>query len=265
MNETEPVLAEDVDIAGAGTRWLTINRPEARNPLDSTTIFMLRDQVKDAVERGMRAVVVTGAGEHFSAGGDLKGYVEMYDDEEAFSAFLLAFTDLCHLLERSPIISIALVNGTCVAGGLELALAADLVIVAAEARVGDGHLKFAQLPGAGGSQRLTRAIAPSAAKVWLLSGDLFSAEQCVSLGLAVESVPRTQLRACAERWVERLSKHSRLAYGTMKQLIGTAFEQPLSDGLDTEREIVMDYTRSYDAREGLRAFSERRGPMFLNR
>ena len=104
------------------------------------------------------AVVITRRGRSFSAGGDLEGYLRLYRHPDEFSAFLDDFFQMLNAIEALSKIYIAAINGVCVAGGLELLLACDLVIAADSARIGDGHLNFGQLPGAGGSQRLPRAI-----------------------------------------------------------------------------------------------------------
>ena len=163
MNEqhgtSDPILVEQVRHRHADVAVITLNRPDQRNPIDRVTLRALRDQLRHFADNAhVRAVVVTGAGTAFSSGGDLKGYRELYRDEEQFRAFLELFDETCALLERSRLLTVAMVNGTCVAGGLELCLACDLVTIAADARIGDGHLRFGQLPGAGGSQRLVRAI-----------------------------------------------------------------------------------------------------------
>jgi enoyl-CoA hydratase/carnithine racemase len=109
---------------------------------------------------------------------------------------------------------------------------------------------------------LTRALPAGRAKAWLLSGDLYSAEEAVSLGLAVEAVPPDQLSECARDWVRRLCTHSPLAYGRMKQLIRASYDRPLTEGLRYERDLVHEYVTSHDALEGLVAFAERRAPRF---
>ena len=141
------------------------------------------------------SVIITGSGDSFSAGGDLKGYQTLFRDQAAFSDFLDDFEAVCDVLERSRLISVAMINGTCVAGGLELALACDVITIADDARIGDGHLNFAQLPGAGSSQRLIQAIGVQRAKHWLLSGRLFEPSEAVEAGLALLMSPLSELRS----------------------------------------------------------------------
>lgn len=262
---TPLVDVERVAINGCDVAILTLNRPEQRNPLDRVTLRSLLDIITglESSDAPPQALVITGAGPAFSSGGDLKGYQSLYSDPLAFRQFMDDFYAVCERLERSGMVTAAMVNGTCVAGGLELALACDFVTIADDARIGDGHLRFAQLPGAGGSQRLVRAIGAQRAKVWLLTGALFPADEAVALGLCVFAAPVERLRSDTLELLSRVCASTPLGLRRMKQLIALAQRTTLDDGLAQESGLVHEYaTASHDAREGITAFAERRDPLY---
>ena len=262
-----PLAIERVSVGGASVAIVTLSRPEARNPLDAATVKAMRSLLEGFVEAGdVDSVIITGSGDSFSAGGDLKGYQTLFRDQAAFSDFLDDFEAVCDVLERSRLISVAMINGTCVAGGLELALACDVITIADDARIGDGHLNFAQLPGAGSSQRLIQAIGVQRAKHWLLSGRLFEPSEAVEAGLALLLSPLSELRSKTLDIVVDLCRTSPLARQRMKELIAFSQRSLLQDGLAEEQRVVFEYaTTSHDATEGLNAFAERRQPDYKGR
>jgi enoyl-CoA hydratase len=257
------VVLEDLELDGVPVALLTMNRPDQHNPVDEQTIAALEQHLCAVVDEGRhRAVVVTGAGPSFSSGGDLKGYQTLFRDRPRFERFVQSFGRVCALLERSPLLTVAMVNGTCMAGGMELALSCDLITVADDARIGDGHMKFSQMPGSG-CQRLVRAIGLQRARHWLYSGDLHTAADAVEVGLAVLSAPRAELRATTLDEVARLCRSSPVAMRMLKELIVTSITTPLDEGLAfEERQAVRYATGTKDSVEGITAFAERRPPRF---
>jgi enoyl-CoA hydratase/carnithine racemase len=243
---------------------LTFARAEKLNPLDWDTVRDLKDAVAKIESMAeVAAVVITGRGRSFSAGGDLDGYLRLYRRPEEFSAFLDDFFRTLNAIEASSKIYIAAINGVCVAGGLELLLACDLAIAAASARIGDGHLNFGQLPGAGGSQRLPRAIGLLRAKHLILTGCLLSAEQAERFGLVNQVVPDGGLDEAVDALVARLEEKSRIGLRGAKHLTNLTLTHDLSTGLKQEIEFVHRYaTTEADATEGLVAFKEKRKPVF---
>jgi enoyl-CoA hydratase/carnithine racemase len=260
------VLVELVDHRDTRIAVLTLNRPSSHNPVDEQTIAALEEAISDVVaDTSVRALAITGAGESFSSGGDLKGYQALFRDRARFERFVAAFGRVCCLLERSSIPTAAMVNGTCMAGGMELALSCDLIFVAEEARIGDGHLRFSQMPGSG-AQRLVRAIGLQRARHWLLTGDLHPGRLAVEAGLATAAPPLADLRTTTLDELARICRASPLALAGVKHLVVTAQTTPLDEGLRIEEETAVGYaTGSADAIEGITAFAERRPPRFTGR
>lgn len=257
--------APNIEVTSHGP-WvrLTLARAEKLNPLDWATVKELRAAVAEIEARAdVYAVIITGRGRSFSAGGDLDGYVDLYRNPDKFAAFLDDFLQALNAIEASSKIYIAAVNGVCVAGGLELLLACDLVIAAQSAKIGDGHLNFGQLPGAGGSQRLPRAIGLLRAKHLILTGDLLSAEEAKQIGLVNNVVADAELDAAAEALVARLGEKSRVGLRGAKHLANLTLTTDLATGLRQEIDFVHRYaTNEHDATEGLVAFKEKRKPVF---
>ena len=243
---------------------LTLARPDKLNPLDWATVRELKAAVETIEAKpAIFAVVITGRGRSFSAGGDLDGYLDLYRNPEKFAAFLEDFFEMLNAIEASSKIYVAAINGVCVAGGLELLLACDLVLAAASAKIGDGHLNFGQLPGAGGSQRLPRAIGLLRAKHLMLTGKLVTAAEAKEMGLVNEVVPDDALDAAATAMIADLDEKSRVGLRGAKHLANLTLSTDLAAGLRQEIEFVHRYaTTEPDATEGLMAFKEKRKPEF---
>jgi enoyl-CoA hydratase/carnithine racemase len=263
-NQTQRVHVEDVPLPHGVARVLTLQRPDARNPLDHETVTSMRALTEEAdADPLVRVLIVTGSGSAFSAGGDLRAYIELYRTESAFRAFLDEFRLLNARMEHGRFVSIAMVNGACVAGGLELALACDLVTVADDAPIGDGHLATGQIDGAGGSQRLVRALGMQRATQLLLTGHLWTGAEAAAAGLALFSAPADDLRERTLTLAAELAAHSPIAVKHMKTLLGYSDHLGFEDALTAEQDLVVGYaTRSHDATEGLLAFLERRAPRY---
>lgn len=252
-----PVLVERREITAGVVGVLTLNRPRQRNPLDTGTIAGLNRCLDDLLdEPTARAVIITGAPPAFSAGGDLRGYLDLYRDPDGFREFLVAIRHLFDRLESSRLLSIAAVNGVCVAGGFEMTLACDLVVAGQSARIGDAHLKYWQLPGGGGSQRLPRAIGMAAAKRLFFSQELLSAEEAHQVGLATAVFDDDELLDGAIALADRATQTPEHTIVTLKKLLAAADTEPLAAGLGEEIDTVVGYTTEDDgpAYRGLARF-----------
>jgi len=157
---------------------------------------------------------------------------------------------------------VAAVNGVALAGGLELALCCDLIVAQADARLGDGHLRYGQLPGGGGSVRLPRRVGLARAKHMMFTADLWSAEQLLQWGLLAEVAPVGHLTETVDTLVERIVRHSPLALERVKRLLDDAWDQPPDIALRAEIVASEAHAHSFDRNEGLDAFAHKRTPAY---
>jgi len=190
----------ELDEDGNFAAVVTFNRAETLNAINWDSLRALEAQLRRAAEDpDVRTVLITGRGRAFSAGGDIKGYVKLQADPVAFPRFVDDFIrtlDLIRYMDR-PVV--ALINGITAAGGLELLLACDFAWMAESARIGDMHLNYAQIGGAGVMARLPRLIGPNRARELVFSGRLLSSEECLAWGLVNRVIPDDRLLALAER------------------------------------------------------------------
>jgi enoyl-CoA hydratase/carnithine racemase len=251
----------------AQTVWLTLNRPEAMNALSETLCGELADAIsRIESDRDVRVVVLTGAGKAFCAGADLKGVFEgntaAPDAEDPLNAFLDLVAGMIDRLRALPKPTIAALNGLTMAGGLELAMACDLIVAAEGARIGDAHANFGVFPGAGGAAVLPRRIGPTAAKYLLFTGDTLPAAELVPLGLVNRVVPDAELATEVDKLAVRIAAKSPLVLRRMKQTVADGLEQPQATALRLERLVLDAHRHSHDIREGLAAFVGKRKPEF---
>jgi len=265
----ERVLVERIPLQfeGANLGLITMNRPQQMNPLDWSTIKILDQAFRELAEdASVRVMAVTGAGKAFSAGGDLKAYLDLQADEAGFREFLEDIHRMFDFIEAIPKPVIALVNGVTAAGGLELLLSCDFAYAVESARVGDGHLNFGQMGGGGVLARLPRQIPPQKARELLYSGRLLTAQEVLELGIVNKVVADGELLAVALEYANLVAQKSPLGVANMKFVVNNGLKMRLEDALLLERRITHHYClTSFDAREGLTAFSEKRKPKYEGR
>jgi enoyl-CoA hydratase len=254
---------------GGQVALLTLNRPEQLNAIDWEMVRAL-DAALDRVasDESVRALLLTGAGRAFSAGGDLKGYIELQRDPVRFPAFVADLHRAFGRLRRLRIPAVALVNGVTAAGGLELLLSCDFAIAAESARIGDGHLNFGQMGGGGVLTLLPRLIGPQKAAELMFSGRFLQACEAERWGLVSRCVPDDGLLDAGLAFAEEVATKSPLAVANAKEVMTTLWADrlPLDAGLRYERERNAYYClTSEDAPEGLQAFAEKRPPRFKGR
>lgn len=251
-----------VTIHDDGVAEVTMNRPGALNALSPALIDALAAAFR-ALDQddAARVILLAGAGRHFCAGADIKAMLDM----TAADAVRTAFSGCCDALAavRKPVV--VAVHGHAVGGGCELVEMCDVVIAAHDAVFGHPEATVGTMPGAGGTQRLPRALGRHKALDLLLTGRTMDAAEAEHAGLVSRIVPAERLRAEARTVAGRIAGLSRPVLAMIKQAVNDAFETPLRDGMRLERALFHRSLTLDDAREGMAAFRDRRPPAFADR
>lgn len=221
-----------------GVVTITMSRPEALNAITPDMLAEL-NQAADNLSSSTRVVVLTGAGRAFSAGVDLKALGDRPITNGCVGDILdLPARAFMEKLEAMPQPVLAKVNGFCFTGALELALACDLMIVAAEAKLGDTHAKWGLRPTWGMSQRLPRAVGRARANELSLTGRTFTGTEAADMGMAHDAVPVAELDAAVDALTATIVENSAGSLAAYKDLFRTAYELGLEDGLKYEAQTV---------------------------
>jgi enoyl-CoA hydratase/carnithine racemase len=249
--------------AKGGIARVELNRPDALNAISPDLLEDL-DRVCGLIEAdpALRVVTLTAAGRAFCAGADLKAVRELSPDPEKWARFMRLWHRVFNRIETLPVPVVAGVQGLALAGGLELTLVADLVVADEAARLGDQHANFGLVAGGGGSQRLPRLIGARRAKEMMLLGGWLSAAQALDWGLVNRVAPAGTLDAVVDEMAAALAAGSTSGARTVKALVNRAFDADLVSGLELELSLVAAHMRTAEAAEGLRAFAEKRKPVF---
>ena len=246
-----------------GVGIITLARPAVFNCLSLATIAELGAALAGFEgDASVRAVVIRAQGKHFCTGAALDEVLARHADRAAMEEFLARGHALCTALEASPLPIIAAVQGLCLAGGLELVLACDIVFAARSAKFGDQHAKFGLLPGWGSTQRLPRAIGLRRALELMLSARWIEAAEAEQWGLINRVVEDDRLEQEAMAYGALLAARSAPGLAAMKRLARKGLEGTLEEGLRLEAEAVAPAFASADVMEGLAAFREKREPRF---
>jgi enoyl-CoA hydratase len=262
-----------------GIAYVTLNRPEVHNAMDPRMVVELAEAwLRFEAEEGARVAIITGAGEKaFSAGADLKRLIPLITrarqpEDEWDRRVLEERVDGVRLLDVAlmrlrPLFKpvIAAINGYCLAGGTELALACDLRVAAEHATLGLTEPKRGLIPGGGSLVRLPRQVPYCKAMEILLTGEPISAQEAWRIGLVNHVVPLERLMPTAEGLARSIAENGPLAVRKIKEVVVRASGLPLEQAYQVENEASRVIMRSEDAREGARAFAEKRKPRFTGR
>lgn len=239
---------------------IRLDRPPA-NAIDRQLGEELIEAIRDAeADPAAGAIVVWGGPKIFAAGADVRAMATWGPEEVRPSVDALG--DACDLLESIETVSIAAVNGYALGGGLELALACDLRYLATDANVGQPEIKLGVIPGAGGTQRLVRAIGPGRARDLVYTGRTLTAEEAGSLGLVERVLAPDDVLPTALEDARGFARGPRQALAAAKAAIASATETPGAGGIQAERAAFLALFGTPDQREGMAAFLEKRPPHF---
>ena len=258
MTEYNSILVEK----RAAVTLVTLNRPQALNALNSEVLKELIDAfAKYDADESQHCLVLTGSEKAFAAGADIKemqsqGFADMYS-----SNFFAGWEQVT--ATRKP--WIAAVAGYALGGGCELAMMADFILAADNAKFGQPEIKLGVTPGMGGSQRLTRAIGKAKAMDMILTGRTIDAEEADRSGLVSRVVPADELIREAKAVATTISEMSLSASRMAKEAVNRAFETTLAEGLLYERRLFHSAFATDDQTEGMNAFMEKRPPNFTHR
>jgi 2-oxoglutaroyl-CoA hydrolase len=244
-DEARGVATITLDVPGKFNRVSMAARDELRG------VFEELDR-----EESVRFVVLAGAGDAFTAGGDIPGFLERSAWDVSRLADNVAAPERC----TKPVI--AALHGYCFGVGLELALACDFRVAADDLQLGFPEVTIGMIPGSGGTQRLARLVGLGRAKDIVMRGRRFAAEEALALGLVTEVVTAAELDDAVSRLLDELSRHSPLALAMAKRVLNQAYEGPLSQGLELEGLAYGLLQQTHDFKEGVEAFTEKRKPEF---
>lgn len=242
------------------TVWL--NRPDVLNALSDELIEALAQKL-EALDRDddIGAIVLAGRGRAFAAGADIKGMADATEEELLRSDRFAKWARIWKV--KKPLI--AAVHGFALGGGCELVMACDMIVASEEAEFGQPEILIGVMPGAGGTQRLTRAVGKYRAMEIILTGKRVTAYEAYDFGLVNKVVPKELLVSAAQSLAFEIAKKPRVAVLKAKEAILKAGDTALEEGLAFERRLFYSLFSTQDQKEGMRAFLEKREPKFQGR
>jgi enoyl-CoA hydratase len=258
---TDPILLVE-RFVDAGTALVRLNRPKQLNALSGELMEQLAATLEQLdADDGVRAIVVTGNERAFAAGVDISEMASA----GAIDMLLGSRVGQLDRIRRVAKPVIAAVNGWALGGGCELAMTLDLIVAGEGAKFGQPEVNLGVIPGAGGTQRLTRAIGKARAMAMVLTGEPMTAAQAERAGLVARVVPDELVVEDALAMAAVMASKGPLAIRAAKQAINASYEMALTDGLSLERQLFYLLFASDDQKEGMAAFLEKRPPAFRGR
>ena len=244
---------------------ITLNRPKALNALSFALTAEMRDAFQDAEnDDNINVIVLTGAGDRaFCAGADISELQQLSPIEAR--DYSLALQEHTRQMERIRKPVVAKINGLCLGGGLEVAMGCDLRIASDKARFGQPEVNLGVIPGAGGTQRLTRLVGKAKAMELDMLGDMIDAAEAYRLGLVNQVVPAEELDKAVDALMQKLLSKSSVILGTIKLAVNKGIEMDLDRALYYEAECFGSAFSTEDSKEGTKAFLEKRKAEFKGR
>ena len=239
-----------------------LNRPKELNALNTKLMQELRDALQTLDKNDqVRAIVLTGNDQAFAAGADIKQMA----DRSAVDMLMIDQFSTWDQIKKTKKPLIAAVSGFCLGGGCELAMTCDMIIASESARFGQPEIKIGVMPGAGGTQRLTRAVGKAKAMEMVLTGRFVSAQEALTLGLINKVTPVEMYLREAVTLASEIAQMSPVAAQLAKESVNRAFETHLDEGLQSERKNFYLCFSTEDQKEGMKAFIEKRKPEYKGR
>lgn len=246
----------------SGYALITFNRPKVLNALSSAGMAELTAAVDDLEkDNTIAAIILTGSEKAFAAGADI---AEMQAKTWPHTYLEDFITDGWERLASARKPLIAAVSGFALGGGNEVAMMCDIILASDTAKFGQPEISLGIIPGAGGTQRLTRAVGKAKAMEMILTGRMIDAAEAERIGLVSRIVPAAELLAEAEKVAAKIAGFSRPSVLLAKESVNLAFETTLAEGVRFERRAFQSLFATLDQKEGMTAFREKRSPVFKN-
>jgi enoyl-CoA hydratase/carnithine racemase len=256
------VLTED----HGAVRHVVLNRPEKRNAFDGALVTATGEALRAASDDpAVRCVVIRGAGPMFSSGMDLAALAALAEAPENLRAFRRACLEAWNLAEEMTKPTICQIHGACIGGAMELALACDLRVIAADAVIGMPETRIGLIPDVGGSSRLPQVVGLGRAKELVMTGKLIAGEEAERIGLANRVAPADELDAATQTLIDELLACAPVAVGLAKRVLDASARPALAATLELEVTIQERCAATADFAEGARAHQEKRQPEFSGR